>query len=74
MIIKNEKQNEVLNSLKSNGTLSFKFLKNPEFFKLYAETRAKIDECDFSYIEKDDFIYQYVNLFVAEKSGLHSMP
>ncbi len=71
LIIKNEKQNEVLNSLKSNGTLSFKFLKNPEFFKLYAETRAKIDECDFSYIEKDDFIYQYVNLFVAEKSGLH---
>lgn len=72
LIIKNEKQNDVLNSLKSNGTLSLKFFKNPEFSKLYAETRAKIDQCDFSYIDKDDFIYQYVNLFVAEKSGLHA--
>ena len=42
LIIKNEKQNEVLNSLKSNGTLSFKFFKNPEFSKLYKETREKI--------------------------------
>ena len=71
LIIKNEKQNEVLNSLKSNGTLSFKFFKNPEFSKLYKETREKIDKCDFNYIDKDKFIREYVNLFVAEKSGLH---
>ena len=72
LIIKNEKQNEILNSLKNNGTLSFKFFKNPEFSKLYAETREKIDQCDFSYIDKDKFIRQYVNSFVTEKAGLHA--
>ena len=72
LIIKNEKQNEVLNSLKNKGTLSIKFLKNPEFSKLYTETRAKIDQCDFSYIDKNQFIQEYVNSFVAEKSGLHA--
>ena len=70
LIIKNEKQNEVLNSLKNNGTLSIKFLKNPEFSKLYTETREKIDQCDFSYIDKDKFIREYVNSFVTEKAGL----
>ena len=70
LIIKNEKQNEVLNSLKNNSTISIKFLKNPEFSKLYAETREKIDQCDFSYIDKNKFIRQYVNSFVAEKAGL----
>ena len=72
LIIKNEKQNEVLNSLKNKGTLSIKFLKNPEFSKLYTETREKIDQCDFSYIDKDKFIRQYVNSFVTEKAGLHA--
>ena len=72
LIIKNEKQNEVLNSLKNNGTLSIKFLKNPEFSKLYTETREKIDQCDFSYIDKDKFIREYVNSFVTEKAGLHA--
>lgn len=70
LIIKNEKQNEVLNSLKNNSTISIKFLKNPEFSKLYAETREKIDQCDFSYIDKNKFIRQYVNSFVTEKAGL----
>lgn len=70
LIIKNEKQNEVLNSLKNNSTLSLKFLKNPEFSKLYTETREKIDQCDFSYIDKNQFIREYVNSFVAEKAGL----
>ena len=70
LIIKNEKQNEVLNSLKNNGTLSIKFLKNPEFSKLYTETREKIDQCDFSYIDKNQFIQEYVNSFVTEKAGL----
>ena len=70
LIIKNEKQNEVLNSLKNKGILSIKFLKNPEFSKLYAETREKIDQCDFSYIDKNKFIRQYVNSFVTEKAGL----
>ena len=70
LIIKNEKQNEVLNSLKNKGILSIKFLKNPEFSKLYTETRAKIDQCDFSYIDKNQFIHEYVNSFVTEKAGL----
>ena len=70
LIIKNEKQNEVLNSLKNKGILSIKFLKNPEFSKLYTETRAKIDQCDFSYIDKNKFIRQYVNSFVTEKAGI----
>ena len=70
LIIKNEKHNEVLNSLKNKGTLSIKFLKNPEFSKLYTETREKIDQCDFSYIDKNKFICQYVNSFVTEKAGL----
>ena len=72
LIIKNEKHDEVLNSLKNKGTLSIKFLKNPEFSKLYTETREKIDQCDFSYIDKDKFIRQYVNSFVTEKAGLHA--
>ena len=70
LIIKNEKHDEVLNSLKNKGTLSIKFLKNPEFSKLYTETREKIDQCDFSYIDKNKFICQYVNSFVTEKAGL----
>ena len=59
-----------MNSLKNKGILSIKFLKNPEFSKLYTETRAKIDQCDFSYIDKNKFIRQYVNSFVTEKAGI----
>ena len=72
LIIKNEKQNEVLNSLKNNDTISIKFIKGFEFGKLYKETIEKIDQCDFSYIDKNKFIREYVNSFVAEKSGLHA--
>lgn len=72
LIIKNEKQNEVLNSLKNNDTISIKFIKGFEFGKLYKETIEKIDQCDFSYIDKNQFIQEYVNSFVAEKSGLHA--
>lgn len=70
LIIKNEKQNEVLNSLKNNDTISIKFIKGFEFGKLYKETIEKIDQCDFSYIDKNQFIQEYVNSFVTEKAGL----
>lgn len=70
LIIKNEKQNEVLNSLKNNGTLNIKFIKGFEFGKLYKETIEKMNQCDFSYIDKDKFIREYVNSFVTEKAGL----
>ncbi len=72
LIIKNEKQNEVLNSLKNNDTISIKFIKGFEFGKLYKETIEKIDQCDFSYIDKNQFIQEYVNSFVTEKAGLHA--
>lgn len=70
LIIKNEKQNEVLNSLKNNSTLSLKFIKGFEFDKLYKETIEKMNQCDFSYIDKNQFIHEYVNSFVTEKAGL----
>ncbi len=70
LIIKNEKQNEVLNSLKNNDTISIKFIKGFEFGKLYKETIEKMNQCDFSYIDKDKFIREYVNSFVTEKAGL----
>ena len=72
LIIKNEKQNEVLNSLKNNDTISIKFIKGFEFGKLYKETIEKIDQCDFSYIDKNQFIQEYVNSFVTEKAGLQA--
>ena len=70
LIIKNEKQNEVLNSLKNNSTISIKFIKGFEFDKLYKETIEKMNQCDFSYIDKNQFIHEYVNSFVTEKAGL----
>lgn len=66
--------NNVLNDFKNSKMVELGFktnaFKEKIFNELLEQTAKKMDECDFSYIDKKGFIDNYINSLIAERAGL----